>query len=60
MSTLNELFQQLNYWKSYKPVNTASSILRVNKIRQCENKISAHIYAKFNTVSYTHLRAHET
>ena len=41
MSTLNELFQQLNYWKSYKPVNTASSILRVNKI-------SAHIYAKFN------------
>lgn len=48
MSTLNELFQQLNYWKSYKPGNTASSILRVNKIRQCENKISAHIYAKFN------------
>ncbi|MES3702545.1 hypothetical protein ABFV70_02770 [Staphylococcus arlettae] len=48
MSTLNELFQQLNYWKSYQPVNVASSILRVNKIRQYENKIRTHISAKSN------------
>lgn len=43
MSTLNELFQQLNYWKSYKPVNTASSILRVNKLDNAKIKL-VHIF----------------